>query len=177
VRYPIKKLSINFYSRLDEEQLSSFTQRLTPWQTWIVQSVWVKDSRMLCCLHRSCLVTQSIILTMKGGSALTRWYFKLCFAFLVKGMQHLSEKTISGFPVSPGSAEALVKWGGKIRYVLIAYCLSNIFAKNCFIRMVYVKIIASQRWHVFWHSVKLIKLKKILVQRPRYDYESWHNWT
>jgi len=29
VRYPIKKLSINFHSVLDEEQLPSFTQRLT----------------------------------------------------------------------------------------------------------------------------------------------------
>jgi len=28
--------------------------------------------------------TQSIVLTVKGGSALTRWYFKLCFVFLVK---------------------------------------------------------------------------------------------
>jgi len=47
---------INFHSRLDEEQLPSFTQRLTPWQTWLTQSMWVTDSRMLCSLHRSCLV-------------------------------------------------------------------------------------------------------------------------
>jgi len=36
---------------------------------------------------------------------------------------------ISGFPVSPGSAEALVRWGGKIKYILIAYFLGNICAK------------------------------------------------
>ena len=67
-------------------------------------------------------------------------------------MQHLSEKTISRFPVSPGSAEALV--GGKIKHVLIAYLLRNIFAKNGCNRTVYVKIIASQRWDVFSrHSV------------------------
>jgi len=49
-----------------------------------------------------------------------------------KSMQHLSEKTaISGFPVSPGSAEALIRCGGKIKYILIAYFLGNIFAKNC----------------------------------------------
>ena len=50
---------------------------------------------------------------------------------------------ISGFPVSPGSAEALVRCGGKIKYVLIAYFLRNIYAKNCRNRTVYVKIIAS----------------------------------
>jgi len=26
-------MSINFHTRIDEEQLPSFTQRLTPWQT------------------------------------------------------------------------------------------------------------------------------------------------
>ena len=37
-------------------------------------------------------------------------------------MQHLSEKNaISGFPVSPGSAEALGRCGGKIKYIFIAY--------------------------------------------------------
>jgi len=38
---------------------------------------------------------------------------------------------------------------------LIAYFLGNICAKNCCNRTVYVKIIASQRWDVFWdrHSV------------------------
>ena len=69
-------------------------------------------------------------------------------------MQHLSEKTISGFPVSPGSAEALVRCGGKIKYSLIAYFLGNIFAKNCRNRAVYVKIIASCKGGTFLtHSV------------------------
>ena len=46
-------------------------------------------------------------------------------------MQHLSENAIPGFPVSPGSAEALVRCGGEIKYILIAYFLRNIYAKNC----------------------------------------------
>ena len=54
-------------------------------------------------------------------------------------MQNLSEDAISGFPVSPGSAEALVRCGGKIKYILIAYFLGNVCAKNCRNR----KIIAS----------------------------------
>ena len=61
--------------------------------------------------------------------------------------------TISGFPVSPGSAKALVRWDGNVKYVLIAYFLGNIFAKNCCNRAEYVKIIASQRLDVFWDTV------------------------
>ena len=67
---------------------------------------------------------------------------------------------ISGFPVSPGSAEALVRWGGKIKYILIAYFLGNI----CHNRTVYVKIIASCKggtffWDMVYNKVN-IKAKK-----------------
>jgi len=44
---------------------------------------------------------------------------------------------------SPGSAEALATCGGKMKYILIAYCLGNIYVKNCRNRTAYVKIIAS----------------------------------
>jgi len=68
-------------------------------------------------------------------------------------MQHLSEKNaISGFPVSPGSAEALVRCGGKIKYILIAYFLRNIYAKNCRNRTVYAKIIASCKGGTFFET-------------------------
>ena len=61
----------------------------------------------------------------------------------------------SCFCVLPGSAEALVRCAGKIKYILIAYCLCNIFAKNCRNRTVYVKIIASCKGGTFFlrHSV------------------------
>jgi len=75
---------------------------------------------------------------------------KLCFVFFVKKLAAFKWKdTISGFPVSPGSAEAIVRCGWKIRYVLTAYFLGNIFTKNCCNRTVYVKIIARQSWDVF----------------------------
>jgi len=45
---------------------------------------------------------------------------------------------ISGFPVSPGSAEVLVSCGGKIKYILIASFLGNIYAKTCGNRTVYM---------------------------------------
>ena len=74
--------------------------------------------------------------------------------FLVKKYATFKWKdTISGFPVSPGSAEVLARWCGKIKYVLIAYFLGNIVAKNCCNRTVYVRIIASQRWDTFWDTV------------------------
>ena len=80
--------------------------------------------------------------------------FNRISCFLVK--KHAAFKwkdAISGFPVSPGSAEALVRWGGK-KYILIAYFLGNIYAKNCRNRTVYVNIIASQKVGRFLrHSV------------------------
>jgi len=73
--------------------------------------------------------TQSFVLTAKGGSAVTRWYFNV---FRVLSLKHAAFKwkdAISGFLVSPGSAEALIRWRGKIKYLLIAYFLRNICAK------------------------------------------------
>jgi len=93
---------------------------------------------------------------VKGGTAVTRWYFKQHFVFFGKKRAAFKWKdAISGFPVSPGSAEALVGWGGKIKYVLIAYFLGNNIAKivAIFFGTVYVKIIASQRWDVFLDTV------------------------
>jgi len=60
---------------------------------------------------------------------------------------------ISGFPVSTGSAEALVRCGGKIKYVLIAYFLGNIYAKNCRSRTVYVKLWQVVKVGRFWDTV------------------------
>ena len=42
--------------------------------------------------------------------------------------------------------------GGKTKYILIAYFLGNIFAKNCRNQTVYVKIIASQMWDVLFET-------------------------
>ena len=59
---------------------------------------------------------------------------------------------ISGFLVSSGSAEALVRCGWKIKYILIACFLGNIYAKNCRNRTVYVKIIASCKVGTFFET-------------------------
>jgi len=144
-------LSIGFYSRFDEEQLPSFTQRLTPWQTWLTQGMWATDSRMLCSSPIGPVwCTQSIVWQWMVVQLWPGGILKLCFVFFSE--KHAAFKwkdTISGFPVSPGSAEALVRWGGKIKYILIAYFRGNICAKNCHNRTMCVKMIASERWDVF----------------------------
>jgi len=69
-------------------------------------------------------------------------------------MQQLSENTqFPGFLFAPGSAEALVRCGGKIKYIFIAYFLGNIYVKNCRNRTVYVKgIIASCKGGTFFET-------------------------
>jgi len=79
-------------------------------------------------------------------------------------MQHLSEKTqFPGF-LFP-HAEALVRCGGKLKYILITYFLGNICAKNCRNRTVYVKIIASCKCGTFLlrHSVYFCPMISIFL--------------
>jgi len=150
-------MSIDFYSRLDEEQLPSFTQRLTLWQTWLTQSMWITHSRMLCSLPRSCLVHP--VESFWQWRVVQLWpgdIFNCVSCFLVK--KHAAFKwkdAISGFPVSQGSAEALVMCAGKINHIFIAYFLGNIYAKKCRSQTVYVKIIGSCKGGTFFlrHSV------------------------
>jgi len=71
---------------------------------------------------------------------------------------------ISGFPVSPSSAEALVRWGGKIKYLLISCLLGNICAKNCSNRTVHVIIIISCKGGTFLrHSVFSLYVVRLVV--------------
>ena len=71
------------------------------------------------------------------------------------GKKHATFKwknAILGLPVSPGSAEAQVRWGGKIKYILIAYLLGETCAKNYRNCAMYVKIIASQKVGRFFET-------------------------
>ena len=63
---------------------------------------------------------------------------------------------ISGFPVSPDSAEVLVRSSGKIKYILMPTFSATFVPKNCRNRTVYVRIIASCKGGMFLrHSVYL----------------------
>ena len=58
-------------------------------------------------------------------------FLTLFHVFGEKTCAFKSKDAISGFHVSPGTAEALVRCGEKIKYILIACFLGNICAKNC----------------------------------------------
>jgi len=60
------------------------------------------------------------------------------------------------FFISPGNAEALLRSGGKIRYLLIAYFLISICAKLFQNRFLYVRILARQMTFLLGHSVFLV---------------------
>ena len=68
-------------------------------------------------------------------------------------MQNLSENMqFSGF-LFPQVVQKHKLGGGGIKYILIPYFLDNTCAKNYRNRTLFVKIIASQRWDVFWDTV------------------------
>ena len=64
----------------------------------------------------------------------------------------MTEDTISGVHVSPGSAEILVRRGGITNHLLIAYCLS-ICAKNYQNRLMCVEVTMCCISVVFRHTV------------------------
>ena len=63
--------------------------------------------------------------------------------------------------ILPGSVEALVRWGGKIKYLLIAYFLRNICAKNYQNQFMYVWVIARQSSHIFWGTVQSVVTDRV----------------
>ena len=68
----------------------------------------------------------------------------------------------SCFPVLPGSAEAQVTWGGIGKRLSIAYFIGNISAQKYQNAFTYVKVIANQRWDVFWDAVYIFTLFSFL---------------
>jgi len=61
----------------------------------------------------------------------------------------------SCFPVLPGSAEAQVIWGSTVKRLLIASLLVTFLPKKYENVFTYVKVIANQRWDVFWDTVDI----------------------
>ena len=57
------------------------------------------------------------------------------------------------FPHLPDSAESHVIWGGTVKRLLIAYFIGNISAKKYKNVFTCVKVIANQRWDIFWDTV------------------------
>jgi len=72
--------------------------------------MWVTDSRMLCSLPKSCLVHSVDRFDSEGWFTFDKVIFLTVYRIF--GEKHAAFKrknAISGFPVSPGSAEALVR--------------------------------------------------------------------
>jgi len=106
---------------------------------------------------------EMIVLTVKDGLTMTRWYFNVFLCLLTK--QHTAF-TISGFPVSRGIVETPVMWGGKIKQLLIAYFLGNTFVKNYQNPFMHVIIIGCNIGVVFLrHSIVLRKLNHRVWKR------------
>jgi len=85
--------------------------------------------------------------------------------------QHAAFKltdTNSGFSVSQSSAEALVRWGEKIKYLLIAYFVNNVSAENYQNRFMYVKVIANQMWDAFCFLGHGVFMKSTMHWRRSY---------
>ena len=59
------------------------------------------------------------------------------------------------FPFLTGSAVAQVIWGGIVKRLSTAYFIYNISAKKYQNPFTCIKVIASQRWDVFWDTVHI----------------------
>jgi len=70
---------------------------------------------------------------------------------------HQGKMQFPRFSVLPGSAEAQVNWCGIVKCLLIAYFIGNISAKKYQTPFTCVRVIASQRWDMFfWDTVHFI---------------------
>ena len=108
------------------------------------------DSRLILTLLYDSLnlVINAISSGLLGGMVQEKGSRECCSSRTASHAQSTSA-LYSGFPLSQGNAEALGRWGGKTRHRLISYLLTNTSAKNYCNRIVYVMIIASQRWDIF----------------------------
>jgi len=85
--------------------------------------------------------------------------------------KHLSEKCDFCVFVLPGSAEAQVIWGGTAKCLLTVYFTGNISAKNYQNPFMCVKVIACQRWDVFfrdtvWNCTECLLVRKCFWSHP-----------
>ena len=122
-----------------------------PVAAWFLQSFWLVT-------HHAALLNDSLnfVVNALSSGLLGAWFRrKEVESAAAVGLccTHNAPLLSSEFPISPGSAEPLNRWGGKTKYRLISYFLINTSAKYYRHRIVYVKIKANQRWDVFRDTV------------------------
>jgi len=108
-------------------------------------------------LTKSC--NQCVQLGAVGGIVQGKRSRERCRSWTVLHAQCTSALS-SGFPISQRNAEALDRQGGKTNHRLISNFLSYTSAKNYRNRMVYVKIITSQRLDIHF-------LRQFIVYQSR----------
>jgi len=92
VRYPNNRPTVHWLSLQAWRRATPIFYTATDIVTDLVNTEHVGNRQQNAMLPSYVWCTQSIVLTVKGCSALTRWYFNCVSCFLVKSMQHLSEK-------------------------------------------------------------------------------------
>ena len=133
----------------------------------LISSMFWLTTPVLTLLYDSLnLVINALSSGLLGGMVQDKRSRQRCRSWTMFHAQYTSALT-SMFPLSQGNAEALDSWGWKTKHRLISYFLSNSSAKNYQNWIVYVKIVASQRWDVFWDTVYLYTL----------DYRTSCSWT
>ena len=193
-------IHVGCYKRVERQQLDSERQStrvvramrcLVAWESLFFTVDASQRSRSRHASRTHCDVTRYVNkLHPRGPTRFSAMLLETCIlfnVFCVFGKKHAAFKwkdALFWFSVSPGSAEAQVRWGGKIKYILIAYFLGNICAINYRNRTVHVKIIASQRRDVFFETrcisgeqlLMLTTSKEVVRLTKLLDYTQNTSW-
>jgi len=121
---------------------------IQPVAAWFLQSFWLTThTHAALWLPKS--YNQCIQLAAVGGGMVQEKGSQECRSSWTALHAQYTSALSSGFPLSQTNAEALDRWGRITKHSLISYFLSNTSAKSYRDRIMYVKIIGSQRWDVF----------------------------
>jgi len=116
-------------------------------------------------LPKSC--NQCVQLGAVGGMVQEKGSREYCSSWTVLHAQSNSALS-SGYPLLQSNDEALDRWGWNTNDRLISNYLSDTSAKHYRNRIVYVKIIASQRWDGFLrHSVHMFAAMAVIINSDK----------
>ena len=112
---------------------------------WFVQSFWLTTHTLL-------YDSMNLIINVFSSELLDKRSRQRCRSWTVLHAQCTSALS-SVFPMSQGNAEALHRWGGKTKHLLISYFPSNISAKNYVIGSCMSRLQQVKGGTIFWDTV------------------------